>query len=859
MLSNLSKKIFFIAIAILVAFANFFIWQYFQKENVPLTQPIPYQCVSYDPHYHFGTNDMVDVFFTEEMINNDLKLISEKAKCVRIYRTTNGMTSVPKIAQKYGLTVIAGAWLSKNEILNEKEIEILIQMVNDNPGTITHALVGSESLFSLTIPTNTLIGYLDEVRSRVNVPVGTAEQEDDWFLNPELADHIDFIAAHLLPYWYSISNEDAVDWVFEKYFSLSSYFTGKPIMIAEVGWPSIGSQRKGAITGISEQANFIKEFVERAEKNNINYNLMEAFDQPWKINSKEGRAGAHWGIIDTNGKFKLSFGKSSLLWAEIATLLGLLLNFIFIFKFFNINLKGQLLGQIILQLVASIIVLFFQTLVQEYMIWSWFVWILLIPTLIILFFIVFVQTFETAEVVGDRPLLKLKNVACKMPDRLPFVSIHLPCCNEDSCMVIESIKSLLNLDYPNFEIIVIDNNTIDKNLWQPVEKFCKEYSDKIKFYHLERLADFKAGALNFGLEVSDHKAKIIGVVDSDYQVKSSWLKEAIPFFSDHRIAVVQAPQAYNYQNTIFETALNDEYDGFFKIGMVQRNEKNAIIQHGTMMLVQKNILEQVGRWSETSITEDAELGLKILEHGYQIYYLNKEFGRGIIPASFTEYQKQRFRWVYGAIRIIINHAKQFFGKSKLTFDQRYHFLAGWLPWAGEGLYPVFSVLALIGTGLILWEPRYFPPIVFIYPLFMHMIVRALMIFLNYRKRMKIGLKRTFFSMIAGASLVTVIAKAFWIGLFQFNQPFRKTEKVLNKKRLGFFNYLVSVRFELVISSTLVVGAVWLLSIHGFFHKEAVIWSLALLIQTIPYFCTIYLMFIGNFMPQRCVINKIITK
>ena len=95
--------------------------------------------------------------------------------------------------------------------------------------------------------------------------------------------------------------------------------------------------------------------------------------------------------------------------------------------------------------------------------------------------------------------------------------------------------------------------------------------------------------------------------------------------------------------------------------MVTRNERNAIIQHGTMTLVRRSVLEQVGGWSEWCITEDAELGLLIFREGHEAIYIPKSDGRGVMPDSFSGYRNQRFRWAYGAVQIMRRHAAELLG------------------------------------------------------------------------------------------------------------------------------------------------------------------------------------------------------
>src|SRR5216683_855919 len=106
---------------------------------------------------------------------------------------------------------------------------------------------------------------------------------------------------------------------------------------------------------------------------------------------------------------------------------------------------------------------------------------------------------------------------------LPFVSLHVPAHNEPPDMVIETLRHLLRLDYPRYEVILIDDNTDDEKLWRPVEAWCARHG--VKFAHLEDWPGYKSGALNYALrELTDQRAEVIGVVDSDYQIEPGFLR-----------------------------------------------------------------------------------------------------------------------------------------------------------------------------------------------------------------------------------------------------------------------------------------------------------------------------------------------
>ena len=152
---------------------------------------------------------------------------------------------------------------------------------------------------------------------------------------------------------------------------------------------------------------------------------------------------------------------------------------------------------------------------------------------------------------------------------------------------------------------------------------------------------------------------IIGIIDADYVVQPDWLKDLVPAFADPQVGIVQAPQDHrDGERTLMHQAMNSEYAGFFDIGMVQRNEANAIIAHGTMCLMRRAAIDAAGGWSSDTICEDTDLGLTMLEHGWQIHYTNRRYGHGLLPDTFEAYKKQRYRWAYGGFQILKKHWRQ---------------------------------------------------------------------------------------------------------------------------------------------------------------------------------------------------------
>lgn len=403
-------------------------------------------------------------------------------------------------------------------------------------------------------------------------------------------------------------------------------------------------------------------------------------------------------------------------------------------------------------------------------------------------------------------------------------------------MVITTINSLSELDYPNYEVIVVDNNTPDPSLWEPVKKRCEELGAKFRFFTLGKYPGFKAGALNFALKETDLRARVVGVVDADYVVAKDWLTSAVPYFTDPQVALVQAPQEHrDWGESIFQTMENDEYSGFFRIGMVQRNEDNAIIQHGTMTLVDRIMLDSLGGWAQWCICEDSELGLRILKEGKKSIYLNHPFGHGLVPDSYEAYSKQRFRWAYGAMRILRGHWRALLGlEGKLTRPQRYQFVKGWLPWIGDALHMVFTFTALIWSLLLITDPLHtdFPEPIFVYPAVSLVLLRIFGTLWTYTARVRIGGKRTLLAMISGGSLTHKIAKAVFQGLFRNSLPFYRTPKM--DMNAPILNSLLSVWQEFFLMMSLYASAVGVFLVFGVVNGSALVWMMALIVQSFPY-------------------------
>ncbi|GGO87878.1 hypothetical protein GCM10011584_13550 [Nocardioides phosphati] len=320
--------------------------------------------------------------------------------------------------------------------------------------------------------------------------------------------------------------------------------------------------------------------------------------------------------------------------------------------------------------------------------------------------------WELVDVLARRAWSSYVDTDGALPaGRRPFVSLHVPTHNEPPDMVIATLESLLHLDYDDYEVLLVDNNTDDEALWRPVEAFCAAHPERLRFLHLADWPGYKSGALNEALRVTDPRAEVIGIVDADYVVKPDWLARCAPLLADPAVSFVQTPQDYRdwAENSYFRR-LYYSYGYFFDVSQKSRNERNGAIFGGTMGLIQRAQLEAVGGWDEWCITEDAELSLRLLRAGGRGLHVDQSFGHGIMPLTFEALKRQRYRWCFGGVQILRMHWRSLLpGRrteaNQLTLAQRWAYFVGGLQWFGDLASVLFTGFLLAGVlGLVLGEP-----------------------------------------------------------------------------------------------------------------------------------------------------------
>jgi cellulose synthase/poly-beta-1,6-N-acetylglucosamine synthase-like glycosyltransferase len=416
------------------------------------------------------------------------------------------------------------------------------------------------------------------------------------------------------------------------------------------------------------------------------------------------------------------------------------------------------------------------------------------------------------------------------------VSIHIPAYNEPPEMLKQTLDAVARLDYPNFECIIVINNTPDPAMWLPIEEHCRQLGDRFKFVREDNLAGFKAGALRLALAHTAPDAEVIGVIDADYVVQPDWLKDLVPLFSDPAVGLVQAPQDHrDGERSVMHHAMNGEYAGFFDIGMVQRNEFNAIIVHGTMCLIRRQAIEAAGGWSSDTICEDTDLGLTLLELGWKAHYTNRRYGHGLLPDSFEAYKKQRNRWAYGGFQIMRKHWRRFLpGASRLNRDQKREFALGWLNWLGaESIGVVVAILNIIWVPVIAFLDIAVPDRILTTPIIASFIVSVVHFATLYQLRVRPRMGQLLGSVFAAMSVQWTVARAVGFGVIKDRLPFVRTSKGGLRRTTDFHAF-----WEAILAGLLILGAIALVLTNYKEVREINIFAFVLVVQSLPFIAAV---------------------
>lgn len=223
---------------------------------------------------------------------------------------------------------------------------------------------------------------------------------------------------------------------------------------------------------------------------------------------------------------------------------------------------------------------------------------------------------------------------------------------EPAEMVIATIQSLLAIKAADDEILIVDNNNTNTSLYEPLANFCADLDSRLNvhFYHIDAVADFKAGALNLALGLMDPNATHVVVVDSDYQAlphARASIASAINNYLNH--ALLQFPQFYRDAGRV---DVHSELNHYFNYHLYRPFNRQRALSTGTYAVIRRSALLDLGGWSGASLTEDAQMGVLMHQHGLRSQFIPEVIATGLLPTTVGDLMSQRRRWIYGNMQVL---------------------------------------------------------------------------------------------------------------------------------------------------------------------------------------------------------------
>ena len=258
-----------------------------------------------------------------------------------------------------------------------------------------------------------------------------------------------------------------------------------------------------------------------------------------------------------------------------------------------------------------------------------------------------------------RKLLKKPQIINE--DYKPFVSIMIPAHNEEK-VITSTVNNILSIDYPNFEVIVIDDRSED-NTAEVIKKLEEEHENVKAIIRNKNDFPGKSAVLNDALKFA--KGEAILVFDADATVEPDILKIMIPALEPEDVGAVQARKIIrNKDYNILTRCQNNEYtlDTHFQTG--RDAVKGAVELRGNGELIKRTALEDIGGWNNYTITDDLDMSTRMHLKGWDVRFCAdaKVYEEGVIYL-FPLY-RQRRRWVEGSIRRYL----EFFGQVLVSKD-----------------------------------------------------------------------------------------------------------------------------------------------------------------------------------------------
>lgn len=288
------------------------------------------------------------------------------------------------------------------------------------------------------------------------------------------------------------------------------------------------------------------------------------------------------------------------------------------------------------------------------------------------------------------------------PEYQPFVSIIVPVYNEGKVLK-DSINSLSQLDYPNYEIIIVNDGSTDDTaeVARSLVGYTKGLVSDIKISLINKPNGGKSRALNAGIQFS--RADFFVCVDGDSQLSAQTLKEGMKHFVDPSVgAVAGNVKVENRRKLLTDLQALEYLEGLNMARSAQSYVRVVNIIPGPIGIFRRKAIEDAGYYSSDTFAEDADLTLKILAAGWKIQYEQNAISYTEAPQTLNQLLKQRYRWTRGILQAIRKHKRHLvnptlnFSNTLVLWSMYYESLI----WPAMNIFSnLFFIVIALGFGM----------------------------------------------------------------------------------------------------------------------------------------------------------------
>lgn len=279
----------------------------------------------------------------------------------------------------------------------------------------------------------------------------------------------------------------------------------------------------------------------------------------------------------------------------------------------------------------------------------------------------------------------------KRPIKPPSFTIIVPSHGTPFSLLKKTLEGTLKIKYSHYDIIVSDNGQ-DPNVTKLLKEFCMTFN--IQFYHKPDTRGFKAGNINAVLDKT--RGDFIVILDSDHIPVPNLLTEFSKVILDEQVGYVQAKTSYRNTQRLYQAANSILYSQFYEVFEAAKEQRGVVLFNGTTGCFRKEVLIEVGGFSEETLIEDIDTSMKILSRGYEGRYLDFIGSYGLVPETAKAQVAQLWRWAHGACNILRIRSRSILSSPYIGWKKKFELILNAMAFfSGISIVFLISLLAIM--------------------------------------------------------------------------------------------------------------------------------------------------------------------